>query len=129
MDVLRRLSLAFASGCFGVLLFYVAIRAGLAAGLINPPEAALKFLTSKAFLYRQVVWGGIWGFAFMIPFLKGKWWLRGPIVGFVASLAAIFVFGSGAIPPAPRLIAILVLNMGFWGLTAAFWHDKAVKAG
>jgi hypothetical protein len=129
MDVFRRLSLAFASGCFGVILFYLVLRGGLEAGLLKPPEAALKFLTSKAFLYRSVVWGGIWGFAFMIPFLKGKWWLRGPVVGLAASLVAIFVFGGGAIPPVTRLIAILLLNMGFWGLTAAFWHDKVVKAG
>ena len=128
MDVLRRLSLAFASGCFGVLLFYVALRAGLEAGIIKPPAQALKFLTSKEFLYKQVVWGGIWGFAFFIPFLKGKWWARGLIVGLAATLVAIFVFQK-AVPPVQIIIGALVLNMVFWGLTAAFWHDKVVKAG
>ena len=128
MDVLRRLSLAFASGCFGVLLFYVALRAGLEAGIIKPPAQALKFLTSKEFLYKQVVWGGIWGFVFFIPFLKGKWWARGLIVGLAATLVAIFVFQK-TMPPPQFIVGALVLNMVFWGLTAAFWHDKVVKAG
>jgi len=129
MDVLRRGSLAFASGCFGVILFYLVLRGGIAAGLVKPPEAALKFLTSKEFLYRTIVWGGIWGFAFMVPFLKGKWWLRGLLVGLAASAVAIFVFGSGSIPPLPQLASILILNMVCWGMTAAFWHDKVVRAG
>ena len=128
MDVLRRGSLAFASGCFGVILFYLVLRAGIASGLVNPPEAALKFLTSKAFLYRSVVWGGIWGFAFMIPFLKGKWWLRGPIVGAAATLVAIFVFRGGQ-ADLTFVIGAVILNVLCWGLTSAFWHDKVVRAG
>jgi len=129
MDILRRGSLAFASGCFGVILFYLVLRAGIASGLVNAPPPALKFLTSKAFLYRSIVWGGIWGFAFMIPLFAGKWWLRGLLVGLAASAVAIFVFRGGAIPPLPQLVTILVLNMVCWGMTAAFWYDKVVKGG
>jgi len=128
MDILRRGSLAFASGCFGVILFYLVFRAGIASGMIKPPEAALKLLTSKLFLYRSVVWGGIWGFAFMIPFLKGKWWLRGPIVGAAATLVAIFVFRGGQ-ADLTFVIGAVILNVICWGMTAAYWYDKVVKGG
>ncbi|MEJ2119333.1 MAG: hypothetical protein P8Z76_01250 [Alphaproteobacteria bacterium] len=128
MTILRRGSLAFASGAFGVILFYLVLRGGLAAGLLNPPEPALKLLTSKAFLYRSVVWGGIWGFAFMIPFLTGKWWLRGPIVGIAATLVAIFVFRGGQ-ADLTFVIGAVILNVVCWGLTAAFWYDRVVKGG
>jgi hypothetical protein len=126
MDILKRLSLAFAAGCFGVLFFYAAFRAGLEAGLLKPPPPAFKFLASKAFFYKQVVWGGIWGLAFIIPVLKGKWWLRGLIVGFAATMVAFFVF-RGGLPPVPVIVAGLVLNMVFWGLAAAYWNDKVLK--
>lgn len=128
MDGFKRLSFAFASGCFGVLIFYAAFRAGMEAGLIKAPPPAMKYLSSKAFFYRQMVWGGIWGFAFMIPILTGRWWLRGLIVGLAATAVAIFVFRT-SVPPIPFIIVALVLNMIFWGLSAAFWHDKVLKAG
>jgi len=126
MDLLRQLSWAFVSGCVGVLLFYAAFRIGIEAGVIKAPAPALKFLTSKGFFYKQVVWGGIWGLAFVIPVLSGKWWLRGLIVGLAATLVAIFVFRQ-TLPPAPVIAIGLVLNMVFWGLAAAFWHDKVMK--
>ena len=128
MDILRRGSLAFAAGAFGVILFYLVMQAGIGAGIMKPTGKALEFLTSKLFLYRSVVWGGIWGFAFMIPFLKGKWWLRGPIVGAAATLVAIFVFRGGQ-ADLTFVIGAVVLNVVCWGLTAAFWYDKVVKGG
>jgi hypothetical protein len=27
-------------------------------------------------LYFRVVWGGLWGFLFMLPLVRGHWWLR-----------------------------------------------------
>jgi hypothetical protein len=75
-----------------------------------------------------VVWGGIWGFAFMIPFLTGKWWLRGPIVGIAATLVAIFVFRGGQ-ADLTFVIGAVILNVVCWGLTAAFWYDRVVKGG
>ena len=53
------------------------------------------------------------------------WWLRGLIVGLLAALALLFIF-QPALPPVPMIVGILVLNMVFWGLTAALWHDKVM---
>ncbi len=57
--------------------------------------------------------------------LTGLWWARGLIVGFLATLAALFIFRSGT-PPIELVITGLVLNMVFWGLLAAWWHDKVM---
>lgn len=126
MDWLRRLSHAFVAGCAGVVVFYIAIRIAMMAGLM--PEAAMKFLASKEFFYRQTVWGGIWGFLFVVPVLGARlWWARGLIVGLLASLAALFYFRA-ELPPMQQIVTVLVLNMVFWGLAAAFWHDKVLGA-
>lgn len=129
MEWLRRLSSAFVAGCVGVIIFYIAFRIGIAAGLIKAPEPAMQFLTSKEFFYRQTVWGGIWGFLFVVPLLGARlWWARGLIVGLLASLAALFIFRP-ELPPLPQVINTLVLNMVFWGIPAAFWHDKVMAGG
>lgn len=125
MDWLRRLSWAFVAGCVGVIVFYIGLRLALATGIMSPPEQALAVITSKAFLYQKITWGGIWGFLFAAPVLARMWWLRGLIVGLLATLAALFIF-QPTLPPLPLIVVAAVLNMVFWGLSAAFWHDKVM---
>ena len=64
------------------------------------------------------MWGGVWGFAFVIPVLDGKmWWARGLIVG-LAGLARVAFFIFRAAPPQlPFIIigTILVLNIVLLG--------------
>ena len=126
MDFAKKLSLAFAAGCVGTMVFYAGLRLGMAVGVIKGPPGVMTTLASLGFLYKQIVWGGIWGFAFVIPVLTKMWWARGLIVGLLASLAAFFIFRP-APPPLPFIIIALVLNMGFWGLAAAYWNDKVLK--
>ena len=128
MDWLRRLSWAFVAGCVGTIGFYIGIRIGMASGLVAGPPPVMEFLASKEFFYRQVTWGGIWGLLFVVPFLSGMWWLRGMIVGLLATLAAVFIFRP-EVPPLPLIVNMVVLNAGFWGLTAGFWHDKVMLGG
>ena len=129
MDWLRRLSWAFAAGCVGVIGFYIGLRLSIEAGIIKGPEPMMTMLTSKGFFYSRLTWGGIWGFLFAVPLLTGKWWwLRGLIVGFLATLVAILVF-QPQVPPVAQIISMLVLNMVFYGLVAGFWHDKVMFQG
>lgn len=128
MDWLRRLSGAFVAGCIGTIGFFIGIRIGMATGLVAGPPPMMEFLASKEFFYRQVVWGGIWGLLFVVPFLSTMWWLRGLIVGGLATLAAIFIFRP-EVPPLPLIVNMVVLNAGFWGITAGFWHDKVMRGG
>lgn len=85
----------------------------------------IETFQSKAFIYKQVVWGGIWGFLFSVPLLQPHWWARGLIVGTLATIAAIFVFQQ-AVPPPIFIVYAFVLNAIFWGLSAAFWRDRVM---
>lgn len=124
MELLRSLSWSFVSGCVGTVGFFVGAFLFIAVGFIDTPQTVETF-QSKAFIYKQVVWGGIWGFLFTAPLLRPHWWARGLIVGTLATLAAIFIF----LPEVPSLTTIVyafVLNAIFWGLSAAFWRDRVM---
>lgn len=125
MEVLRRLSWAYLAGCVGTLGFFVGLYIGLKTGVMKPPEQALAMLTSKGFFYKQVVWGGVWGWLFVIPLFKRQWWIRGPIVGALATAAALFYFRT-TLPPVEIIVGAIILNVLFWGLTAALWHDRVM---
>lgn len=125
MEILRRLSWAYLAGCVGTLGFFAGLYIALQTGVMKPPEQALTMLTSKGFFYKQVVWGGVWGLLFVVPLFKRQWWVRGPIVGALATAAALFYFRT-TLPPPEIIIGAIILNVLFWGLTAAMWHDQVM---
>jgi hypothetical protein len=44
-------------------------------GCSNTETPALSLHARKS--YPRIVWGGLWGFLFMLPMGRGHWWLRG----------------------------------------------------
>ncbi|MEM9684242.1 MAG: hypothetical protein AAF942_13310 [Pseudomonadota bacterium] len=119
---LRNLTLGYASGVFGGLVFFLGIWLGLKAGLI--PAQAEATLLAKTFLYKQMIWGGVWGILLAVPILNRVWWLKGFIIGCIATAVAIFVFTPTGLAgwPAQRIAIAVVLNGVFWGIGAAFWY-------
>lgn len=121
MPSVHSIAKAFAAGAGGALVFLIIFWLLNRIGLT--PDQPFP-----AFWYKQLVWGGIWGFAFLIPLLRGQWWLRGPIVGAAASLVAIFVFGPGlGILPGEVIVMIFILNCVAWGLPAAYLNDEILR--
>src|SRR5262249_49041017 len=120
MAILRQLTLGFGAGAFGAcilsLVIFVLGRFGLPErfGVAMPPFDLPAF-------YRVVVWGGIWGFLFVVPVMSRLWWLKGIIIGLIATAAAAFFFspelGRG---PAMLLVYAVVIN-AIWGVAAGFW--------
>lgn len=125
MEILRRLSWAYLAGCVGTLGFFAGLHIGLESGVMKPPEQDLAMLTSKGFFYKQIVWGGVWGLLLVIPLFKRQWWVRGPIVGALATAAALFYF-SATLPPVQIIVGAIILNVIFWGLAAGLWHDRVM---
>jgi hypothetical protein len=127
MAFFRLLTLGFGAGAFGAcvlsLVAYVLGRFGLPEqlGVAMPPTEM------PAGLYRIVVWGGIWGFLLVVPVFNRLWWLKGIIVGLLATAALVLYFrpeiGRG---PAVLLGYIVVLN-AVWGIAAGLWW--ALTAG
>jgi len=107
---------AFAAGAFGGVANVISLL--IIWQLVGGPSY------SHAFLYRQVSWGGIWGLGFLVPALRGNWWLRGIVWGALATACALFVFRVVPVSPASVIVGLLV-NCGAWGLTASWLYRRS----
>jgi len=119
----RQATLAFAAGALGAFVnrfFWVIIGA---LGVVPAPEV------TKLWLYTALVWGGLWGFLFLIPW-KASWWLRGLIFSLAPTAITLFVvypyqanlgvlgLSRGILGPTLPIVA-----NGIWGLVAAWWLE------
>ncbi len=114
MVKLQDLSRGFAAGAVGALVLTALV---LILSRVGPaPDVTV------AVLYKNVTWGGLWGLLLALPWLTGKWWLRGLILGVAALVVLAVLFMPGGGDPNPvRLIIGIVLHL-VWGLTTAYWY-------
>jgi hypothetical protein len=128
MNTLRRMSLAYAAGTvgglfngFAVWLFgYLDITAALGVKIAPALTADM--------LYPRLVWGGLWGFLFLLPFLKRSLLLRGIVYGILPSLVALFIVFPIKVPngmlglPLGTVTPVFVLLVNIiWGIVASYW--------
>lgn len=124
---LDRASMSFAAGAFGALINSLAIWAAGEYHLTARLDIAIAPALTASWLYPRIVWGGLWGFLFMLPFMRGRWWLRGIVLSLAPSAfqllyvfphetgRGLFGLGLGALTPAFVLAANAI-----WGLSAAW---------
>ncbi len=127
-EMFRSLSVCFAAGVAGGLANAIFVWAAGAFGLTALLGVAIAPAWTAPWLYQRLVWGGIWGFLFLLPVLDRRMVLRGLLYGLPPSavqLAVIFpnVLGKGmwgldlgALTP----VVVLVANT-VWGLAASWW--------
>ena len=124
---LDRASMSFAAGAFGALVASLAIWAAGAYHLTARLGIGIAPGLTANWLCPRIVWGGAWGFLFMLPMVRGHWWLRGIILSLALSaFQVLYVFphetgagllglGLGALTP----VFVLAAN-AIWGLSAAW---------
>lgn len=128
MNAIAKLSTIFAGGVLGGLTNGLVVwlfgRYGIAAALgvaIAPPF-------TPPWLYHRLVWGGLWGFAFLLPILKRRWFTKGLVISLGPTLVQLFVvfpyqahrdmlgLDLGLLTP-----LLVVFYNAVWGWTAALW--------
>ncbi|MBD1898161.1 hypothetical protein [Coleofasciculus sp. FACHB-129] len=129
----RKLTLVFAAGALGGLANSLAVWLFGVLGITAALGVKIAPALTPDWLYPRIVWGGLWGFLFVLPFLRYPSWLRGIVLrGIVYSLAPtlaqlLIVFSVkanqgllglklGVLTP----LFILFFN-AIWGIAAAFW--------
>lgn len=129
--LLDRAATSFAAGAAGGLLLAVALWAAGTSHLTSRLGVALAPTLAPAWLYSRVVWGGLWGFLFMLPLVRGSWWLRGIVLSLAPSAfqllwvfphetrAGLLGLGLGAATPLVVLAANAVWGLGAAGLLRA----------
>ena len=124
----KKVSLAFAAGCLGGLINSLVVWLCGAVGITQLLGVALAPGFTKVWLYPRLVWGGLWGWLFLIPLKGVSNPLRGLIFSLGPSLAQLVVFfpwqGDGLLGlQRGYLTPLLVLFFnGVWGLVTAFWY-------
>ena len=113
------LAIAFAAGVVGAGALYL-VRRGLAQVWFVPLPASPAAASDRlADLYRLLIWGGIWGLLLPVPVLNRQWWLKGIVLGLLATLIARFYFRPN-MPVTWELALYAVVLNAIWGIVAAF---------
>ncbi len=134
--MIKNLSIGFAAGSLGALANVVFVLLAGISGLIAAMDLQLPPPEQPAFLYKQMVWGGVFGLLLAAPWLEQSWILRGLILGLLASLVALFVFfpratvggqgpGMAGLNLGMWMPVLVLLANWVWGLVAAKWYDLA----
>jgi hypothetical protein len=132
MNSIGRLSTLFAGGTLGGLTNGLVVwlfgRFGLAAAL----GVALAPPFTPPWLYHRLVWGGIWGLAFLLPVLKRRWFVKGLVVSLGPTLVqlllvfphqahkGLFGLDLGLLTP-----LLVIFYNAVWGWTAALWIHRS----
>ncbi len=121
--MIRLLTFLFGAGAFGGFLNALASwfsgKLGIAAavGLPSPGWDPVS-------IYRQTVWGGIWGLLFILPILNDQYVFKGFILSLAPTVVAWFVVLPAKIPnfkgTFSMFLLVVVLN-AIWGVAAAYW--------
>ncbi len=130
---IQKVSLTFVAGCLGGLANGLAL---WILGVIGLPQALgvqLAPALTAPWLYQRLVWGGLWGWLFLLP-LGLSYPARGLLYSLGPSLAALLV-----VLPLQAHKGLLGLQLGWltplfvlfynaiWGLAAAWWLAAAEK--
>ncbi len=131
---MNALSTYFAAGCFGGLVnslfVWLAGKYGLTAfmGVDIAPEITAPWL------YQRIIWGGLWGFLFFLPFLKDSVARRGLVVSIGPSLVMLLLvfpvqMGKGywGLDLGQMTPLFVVIANAVWGVSAALWARLSVE--
>ena len=124
----KEVSLAYAAGALGGLANGLAIWLFGLVGINQLLGVALAPQLTTPLLYNKLVWGGIWGWLFLLPFPRMSYTSRGLIYGLGPSLVQIFyVFpqmahkGVGGLELGYLTPLLVLFFNGIWGLVTAVW--------
>jgi hypothetical protein len=88
---MKKLLICFAAGCLGALANSLAVWAFGAYGITPHFGVAIHPALKLAWLYQRIVWGGIWGLIFVLPFLNNRLITKGAIISLFPTIAQLLV--------------------------------------
>jgi len=127
-NVFRTLSLVFAAGCVGAVANSLVVWLFGDVGINAALGVKIAPKLTAAWLYPRIVWGGLWGFLFLLPVLRSSLLARGLLFSLGPSLVMLLVvfpmkakkgmlgLDLGGMTP----VLVLFFN-AVWGVAAAIW--------
>jgi len=127
-NLARKSSMVFGAGCLGGLANSLVVWIFGLYGITSAIGVKIAPQLSAPWLYPRIVWGGIWGFLFLLPLMQRNLLTRGLIFSLGPTLVQLFIvfpmkankglmgLDLGSLTP----LAVVVFN-AVWGVTAAIW--------
>jgi hypothetical protein len=126
MNLLRSLMLCFSAGAAGGLVNSLVVVYAGSLGLTAILNVNINPALTLDWLYPRLVWGGLWGFLFLLPIIKGHLITRAFLISLAPTCMQLFwVFpqigagfggqGLGLLTP-----LLVVIYNWIWGLTAIY---------
>lgn len=130
MKIIRNLSCAFTGGALGALLDSFNIWFMGVVGISDLIGITMKPEFTAPWVYKRMIWGGIWMLLLLVPVWRKKTVLRGMVFSLVPSAMMLFVvlpsMGKGILGLGfGALIPVVVIGLNFiYGIFASFWYSK-----
>jgi hypothetical protein len=124
---MRNLSLVFVAGCWGGLLNGLAVWLSGALGIAPALGVKIAPALTAAFLYPRLVWGGLWGFLFLLPLGRRSFPTKGLFFSLVPTLVQLFLVfprahkGTMGLDLGYLTPLLVVFYNAVWGLGAGLW--------
>jgi hypothetical protein len=125
---LKKITLFFSAGSLGGLINSITVWLFGILGITSAFGVKIAPALTKSWLYPRIVWGGLWGFLFLLPFFQRSSFLRGLLFSLGPTLVQLFIvfpiqagkglmgFDLGNLTP-----LFVVFFNAIWGICVAFW--------
>jgi hypothetical protein len=127
-NLLLALSLVYAAGSVGGLVNSLTVWLLGFLGITTALGVNIAPQLSAAWIYPRIVWGGLWGFLFLIPLFGHSPLLRGVIYSLGPILVMLFVvfpikLGKGVMGLDLGILTplLVILANVIWGVVTSYW--------
>lgn len=127
-NLAKNMSLVFAAGCLGGLVNSAVVWIFAEMGILSAFNVRVSAPMTPPWLYPRIVWGGIWGFLFLMPLTKQNLFMRGLLFSLGPTLFQLFVVfpywlnkGMMGIDLGKWTPLFVVFFNAVWGWTTALW--------
>jgi hypothetical protein len=88
---MKKLLICFAAGCLGALANSLAVWAFGEYGITKQFGVAIAPALKLSWLYPRIVWGGLWGLVFVLPFFNNRLIAKGALISIFPTLVQLLV--------------------------------------
>ena len=133
MKIVRNISLAFTGGAIGAFIDSFNIWFMGNVGISDLIGITMKPEFSAPWVYKRMIWGGVWMILLLIPILKNRICLRGIIFSLIPSSMMLLVvlpsMGKGLLGLGfGTLMPVVVIGLNFiYGIFASYWYTLGKK--
>jgi len=88
---MRQLLLVVGAGCFGGLMYCVAMWLFTRYGITSSLGVSLWGSVAPQWMYPRIVWGGLWGLLFLLPMLTSSVFARSLVISLIPTFVQLFI--------------------------------------